>query len=141
MTILLGHVTCDECGQAGEYDGPQYSMIEAIGAYQRRTGLKAVGLHRKMADELFHQRFVACAGCHGQGLIDYHHGVGYIVCGNCHGNGYIFNGSKEEWQDIREQVLGSFPDAIVDPDRCRDIENQVFLFSPLPSELGSRPEN
>jgi len=49
-----GSPGCDTCGEPGEYDGWHPGMHEAMARYQSKYGLKPIGPHRKMADELLH---------------------------------------------------------------------------------------
>jgi len=40
---VTGVEVCPDCKRRGDSDGWKYSMIEAMGAYQERTGLKPIG--------------------------------------------------------------------------------------------------
>ncbi len=112
MTWLSCEV-CPTCGDVGEYDGWHYSMQEAMGAYQRRYGLKPIGPHRRLADELFAGATIACPLCNGRGLRDADAGEGYLECVLCSSTGQLMRLSAEEFQARRREVLAAYPDASV----------------------------
>jgi hypothetical protein len=56
----MGTPLCSRCGGPGEYDGWHYRMDEAMASYQSLYGLKPIGPHRRMADELFNEVKVKC---------------------------------------------------------------------------------
>lgn len=113
-----GAPTCSGCGQVGQYDGWHYTMHESMAKYQKLYGLKPIGPHRKIADELFEGTTRRCETCQGKGLEVLHIDValdeGYRTCSMCSGLGCNFTRSADEISAIRQRVLESFPDAGVD---------------------------
>ena len=104
-----GMPTCPSCGQPGQYDGWHYGMYEAMSVYQNMHGLKPIGPHRRLADELFADASVACLTCAGRGLLDVSGGEAWIQCSDCRGIGYIWKITAEEVKVLRRQVLEAFP--------------------------------
>ncbi len=90
-------------------------MHEAMARYQSRYGLKPVGPHRRMADELFESASVECEACQGRGLHDAGASADYEICPTCSGFGWFFARSHEEIQQLRQRILDAFPDAAADP--------------------------
>lgn len=121
--------TCPSCGQPGQYDGWHYGMYEAMSVYQNMYGLKPIGPHRRLADELFANTSVACLTCAGKGLLDVSAGDAWIPCPDCRGMGYVWKSTSGEVKALRRQVLEAFPDAAC---RCR----QMFSRGPR-SEPGN----
>jgi hypothetical protein len=85
-------------------------MIEAMGAYQKRTGLKPIGAHRALADNILSPHMEVCARCNGKGLVDIEDGEDWKICPTCGGEQYLFRESKEEFDAIRSKILLAFPD-------------------------------
>ena len=112
--IITGKISCDFCYQEGQYVGWGYSMIEAMGQYQWRYGLKPIGTHRSYAVKLFITAHVICEACHGKGLIDIDYGENYRICEVCHGNGWVLAWSEEQFDEVRKQILDRYPNAGVD---------------------------
>jgi len=108
-----GSAVCCSCGQKGEYVGWGYSIIEAMAAYQQRTGLKPAGPHRTMADELLGPLFRVCDVCGGKELLTIAGGSDWKDCPACAGNCCVPTASKAAWEEARRQVLCIFPDADV----------------------------
>ena len=111
---VLGVEVCSDCGQRGRFDGWQLSMIEMMAAYQHRTDLRSIGPHRAMTDELLVSHMKVCDQCKGRGVIDLNNGEGFEICPRCNLAGSIFDGSPEEFQAIRQQIISVYPFA--DPD-------------------------
>jgi hypothetical protein len=111
----MGTPFCRRCGGPGEYDGWHYRMHEAMARYQSLYGLKPIGPHRRMADELFNDVKVKCEACGGRGLRDVNGGASWEHCGVCRGLGILFTGPATEIAEIRSRVLDVFPDAAADP--------------------------
>src|SRR2546426_11670807 len=64
------------------------SMIERMGLYSRHTGLKPIGPHRPLADELFKDVTLICGHCDGDGFIDPGRGDDrWTYCPACDGSG------------------------------------------------------
>jgi hypothetical protein len=77
-------------------------------------GLKPIGPHRPLADELFEGTTRPCETCQGKGLIDVALDEGYRTCSVCSSLGYMFTRSTDEISAIRQRVLEEFPEAGVD---------------------------
>jgi hypothetical protein len=110
--IGLGVEVCPDCGEHGTYDGWHFSVIEFMGAYVQRTGLKPYGAHRVLADKLIESRMKNCPQCDGRGMIDINHGESYKICSMCHGKLAIFDGSQEELESLQQEVLRAYPYAV-----------------------------
>jgi RecJ-like exonuclease len=108
---LTGTPVCGTCGTPGEYDGWHFGMHEMMAQYQSRFGLKPIGLHRKLADELFSKVTVKCHVCDGKGIRNLNGGESYEICGICRGLGSLFAGPLTELIEIRRRILEAFPDA------------------------------
>jgi uncharacterized protein (DUF983 family) len=109
--VWLFRKVCPACGEGGKYDGWHHSMIEAIGAYQRRYGLKPIGPHRQLADQLFTGATCTCPLCGGRGLLDAEVEDGYTECPLCRGTGRLMLLDAEEFHARRREVLVAYPDA------------------------------
>jgi hypothetical protein len=91
-------------------------MHEAMARYQTYTGLKPVGPHRSMTDELFWTGpRIRCEACNGKGLHDA--GPTWVECPACQGEGTPPNSrmSQEERSRLRRLVLEVYPNAAADP--------------------------
>ena len=98
------------CGQA-EFSGWSHSVVEMMGEYQRVHGLKCIGPHRRLADQVFAGAFLTCATCGGSG---YHDDLAHRrsgVCADCDGLGQRPTVSREDIERRRALVLAAFPDA------------------------------
>lgn len=109
-----GSPGCSRCGEPGEYDGWHPGMHEAMARYQSKYGLKPIGPHRKMADELLGSLNEKCESCNGRGLRDTATGS-WQVCPACRGFGSFFTRPAYEIQVLRRRVLAAYPDAGADP--------------------------
>jgi RecJ-like exonuclease len=89
-------------------------MHEAMGRYQNKYGLKPIGPHRRLADELFADASVACVSCKGRGLLDGSTTEAWIHCPRCQGMGFVWRRSAGQVEALRRQVLQAFPDAAVE---------------------------
>jgi hypothetical protein len=103
---------CSLCGKRGAFDGWGYSMVERMGAYQRRTGLKPMGSHRPLADRLLAHLFRDCPVCAGRDLLDNGDEQSWHFCIECDGTGRII-ADRAEFEQARMEVLRVFPDAAV----------------------------
>lgn len=110
-----GSPVCRTCGEPGEYDGWHPGMHEAMARYQSKYGLKPIGPHRKMADELLGSLNESCEPCDGRGLRDTANGRSWQVCAACRGFGSFFTRPAYEIQALRRRVLAAYPDAAADP--------------------------
>ena len=109
--IGLGVEVCPDCGQHGQYVGWHFSVVESMGAYSQRTSLKPIGPHRSLADKLLSPHMKACDHCKGVGVIDVENGKTWKDCPGCHGAQYLFDGTEEELEAIRQEIYNTFPDA------------------------------
>jgi hypothetical protein len=113
----LGEEICPDCNQRGEYAGYRLSVVEHMCSYAVRTKLAPFGPHRQFADTLLDPFFKKCPNCNGQGLVEvseedyieikYGHDV--TVCPMCRLGKYLFDGTPEEFETIRKQVLTAYP--------------------------------
>jgi diguanylate cyclase (GGDEF)-like protein len=92
-------------------------MYEAMARYQSqsRYGLKPIGPHRKMADELLGSLSKKCEPCGGRGLRDTANGHSWQVCEACRGFGSFFTRPAYEIQALRRRIVATYPDAAADP--------------------------
>jgi hypothetical protein len=114
-TVRMSTPTCQSRGGAGDYDGWFYRMHEAMAAYQTAYGLKSLGPHRRLADELFDAVTVRCPACDARGIQDAGDGANWVFCELCRGLRVLFRGPVTELIEIRRRVLEAFPDAAADP--------------------------
>jgi hypothetical protein len=111
--IWLGLEQCETCGKFGEYDGWGYNMVEAMGAYQRRTGMKPLGPHRALTDEFLSPLMRSCEICNGMGLIPIEEEGTCCYCPACKGTKVLRTVSDEVFEVARQQVLKEYPEATV----------------------------
>ena len=90
-------------------------MHEAMARYQTLYGLKPIGAHRQMADELFNDVTILCKACGGQSLRDVNSGASWERCISCRGLGILFTKPAAEIAGIRRRVLDAFSGAAADP--------------------------
>src|SRR5512139_40684 len=109
--IRLGKEVCPDCGQKGCYVGWNYSHREVMGHYHSRTGLKPLGPHRPLADELFKPYWQTCPKCKGAGLIDTDYGESWKSCPVCGGDMVLFTGNAAQREAIRQKILRKYPEA------------------------------
>ncbi len=83
------------------------SMTEKMGAYQRATGLKPVGLHRSAADTLLQRVSHRCVPCGGQGYVAVR--SAWIWCELCGGLGRVMTPRAQLL--LRGRVEEQFPGA------------------------------
>jgi hypothetical protein len=55
-------------------------------------------------------RMKPCPECGGRGMLDINSGEDYRICPTCKGNGYLFTGTPDELEAIRQVILEEFPD-------------------------------
>jgi hypothetical protein len=101
---------CTECGEQGTYDGWDGLMHDRMAAYARVRGLKPIGPHRPLTDELFKDAFLTCVRCEGRGYLpsDADH---CRPCDTCSACGVVLALPQEEIAALRARVLEAFPDA------------------------------
>lgn len=113
----LGEEICPKCNQRGEYAGYRLSVVEHMCSYAVRTRLAPFGPHRQFADTLLDPFFKKCPNCDGQGLVEVSkedvfeltRGHDGTVCPVCKMGKYLFDGTPEEFEAIRKQVLTAYP--------------------------------
>ena len=110
----IGTEVCTSCGRSGEYDGWHPRMHEAMARYQTHYGLKPMGPHRTMADELFKAVKARCDVCGGRGLLDSTDRDDWQVCERCRGFGSVFTKPAQEIAALRRSVLARYPEAAAD---------------------------
>lgn len=111
--ILVGVPRCEECGVPGVYDGWHYTMYEAMANYQRRYGVKPVGPHRPMSDQLLAGATSTCSDCTGKGLRDTSNHISFSKCSRCQGLGTLWAKSPEEIGMLLRRILAEYPNAEV----------------------------
>ena len=116
-----GSPKCMSCGKPGQYDGWHFGMYESMGRYQNMYGLRPMGPHRPLADELFDNTSRACVTCKGRGLLTVSANDSWMLCPDCRGMGHVWTISPERIKALRQMVLDAFPDA--------GVETSVDLFS------------
>ena len=109
--VILGVEVCDSCGAHGTFNGWGLSMIESMGAYQKRYNLRAIGPHRKMTDELFKGRMNKCDQCNGEGVVGTIDDDRGEICPKCQRKQYTFDGSSEEFESLRQKIIAIYPSA------------------------------
>jgi hypothetical protein len=121
--VELSVKVCPECGEEGIFDGWGLSVIEMMGSYQRRYNLRPIGPHRKMTDELFHGRMKKCEFCHGFGLIGSSEDDHHEICPECNFGQYVFDGTPEEFESIRQKIFAAYPYADLSVEMPKRTEN------------------
>ena len=83
------------------------SVIERMGAYQRATGLKPVGVHRPAADKLLKGASHRCVQCGGEGYFKVR--SAWLWCEVCGGLGRVMTPKAQPL--LRGRVEEKFPGA------------------------------
>jgi hypothetical protein len=83
------------------------SMIERMSAYQRATGLRPIGLHRRTADRLLRGVSQHCMHCRGDGHRPA--GASWLWCETCGGLGRLM--TPRALLTLRHLVTNQFPAA------------------------------
>jgi len=109
---LLGTPTCSDGLRGGVLDGWHRTMYEGMAAYQYAYGLKPIGPHRVLADEILTPLRATCAGCKGRGVFTAVPGTGWRACPACEGTCGYWTCTDEELAEARGKVLEAFPDAM-----------------------------
>src|SRR2546427_10614177 len=113
-----GHRTgarcCQSCGAQHQFDRWGLTMHEQMAVYQYVYGLKPIGPHGPLADELLASKRQPCRLCEGAGIITLHRGDSWGLCATCEGTGGHWTCRFEEVGALRRLVLQQFPDARVD---------------------------
>ena len=104
--ILLGEENCPSCGTKGKYDGLGLTGIEAMGDFQRLTGLPAIGPHKPQMPN-FSER---CPACNGRSIVDIKQWCRWVSCRSCNGTGSIVTVSEEQFIEIQKAAWKIFDD-------------------------------
>ena len=90
-----------------EYRGIYFMMAR----YQALRGVKPVGPHRSLADDLLTNIACECESCEGRGCFFICGGMVRLVCPICNSLGEIYSISIGELLALRQKVLDHYPDA------------------------------
>ena len=125
---LIGMATpsCPRCGEPGEYDGWRQGSLAKMAIYQAVYGLKPIGKHRPLADQLFAGLLKRCSDCGGKGLRDVVADRSYYVCSTCLGAGVVLAGTHEDLERARQAVLSKHPNAAAP--RVAPSEGAILLY-------------
>ncbi len=106
---------CPNCGQAGRYEGWQFSGIERRGMESKKHrelyGLLLEGPHAQLTRQRFAEATRACPDCHGRGYQDAATSKSTPDCPACDGLGSVWAKPLEEMVALRRHVLASYPEA------------------------------
>lgn len=109
---LVNWPECQTCGALHEFAGWFRFSNETMAAYQYAYGLKPVGPHRALANQLLDPSRAWCPECYGSGIhtddINRWH-----MCSSCEGTGGHWTCTQEQLEALRRQVLEQFPEAAV----------------------------
>jgi hypothetical protein len=109
---LVSWPECQTCGALHEFAGWFRHRHESMAAYQYAHGLKPIGPHRALADELLGPSRTWCRQCGGSGIL-----TGDVnrwhKCPSCEETGGYWTCTEEQLEALRGQVLERFPDAAV----------------------------
>jgi hypothetical protein len=110
---LVGLATekCEDCGEDGVYDGWDYSVVEHMCAYARRTGLAPLGPHRELAHLLLDDVLSPCEECQGRGVLDIQGGKSWRECPKCNGARCVRTVSEGAFGERVAMVLAAYPEA------------------------------
>ncbi len=104
------------CGVVGVFDGWFNDRLESMTWYQKRYGLKPIGLHRPLADKLLAGATRSCPECSGRGYHDIGSGKAYRICKSCEGAGYPLIISAKDLATRRSDILAEYPTAAAPSD-------------------------
>jgi hypothetical protein len=129
-TFQTNSPECNDGQRRGVYAGWHFSMYESMARYQYIYGLKPLGPHRGLTDQLLSPLRVDCPRCGHAGLLDLNEGERCRACPVCEGTGGSWGAPDDVVKAIRESILEAFPDAAAPP--------VCFLGGPLALKV---PEN
>ncbi len=89
-------------------------MYEAMLDYQRSCGLKPIGPHRRLANQVFAGAFTSCQACDGRGILDGGAPDTHALCPSCDGHGQLAAVPDDEIEQRRALVLEKYPDTACD---------------------------
>jgi hypothetical protein len=108
--VTEGASVCRFCGQKATFGFWSHSVVEFMGRYQERSGLKALGPHRQYADRLLALVLTPCGVCGGTGLIEQGEERCW-QCSECAGRGTMPAPTDPFVQEIVRLVCERYPDA------------------------------
>ena len=109
-SVGLGAEVCPDCGEHGQYAGWHFGVVESMCAYHQRTGLSPIGPHRPLADKLITPHMQVCEQCKGVGVIEIENCKSFKDCPGCHGAQFLFDGTDEELEALRQEIYLEFPE-------------------------------
>jgi hypothetical protein len=109
--LLIRSPICSTCGNEGEFHGWRLSVHESMARYQYVYGLKPIGPHRQVADDLLFDLRAPCPRCLWDGIITVEGGGTWRMCPVCEGTGGFWTPPDEQVEAVRQEILKQFPDA------------------------------
>ena len=104
--VWLGEEICRSCGEIGTPDGYGLTGIEAMGNFNRLTGLPTIGPHRKTLPEFTE----ICPACNGEGMVVIEQWDRWFSCRSCGGTGEIVTVSQKKFKEIQKAAWKIFDD-------------------------------
>ncbi len=101
---------CGACGQPGVFDGWHLSMHEMMACYQYVYGVKPLGPHRPLTDQLLGPMRQRCSNCAGNGICSLS-ADGWRGCAACEGTGGVWTGTALQLEAAYREILRNFPNA------------------------------
>lgn len=110
--LRTGEEVCPECGVRGRFDGWKVSLIERMGMYQRRTGMKPMGPHRVLTDLLLDPMLKECDHCQGDGVVTLAD-ESWSICPRCQGLMFVRTVDAALYDETRRRIAREFPEEAV----------------------------
>ena len=104
--VWLGEEICRSCGEIGTPDGYGLTGIEAMGNFNRLTGLPTIGPHRKTLPEFTE----ICPACQGEGVVVIEQWDRWFSCRSCSGSGQIVTVPEKKFLEIQKSAWKIFDD-------------------------------
>ena len=104
--VWLGEEICRSCGEIGTPDGYGLTGIEAMGNFNRLTGLPTIGPHRKTLPEFTE----ICPACNGEGVVVIEQWDRWFSCRSCGGTGEIVTVPQKKFIEIQKAAWKIFDD-------------------------------
>ncbi len=102
--VWLGEEICRSCGEIGTPDGYGLTGIEAMGNFNRLTGLPTIGPHRKTLPEFTE----ICPACQGEGVVVIEQWDRWYLCRSCGGTGEIVTVPEKKFMEIQKAAWEVF---------------------------------
>jgi hypothetical protein len=112
-----GTPECRDGRKRGRYAGWRLATDERMARYQHVYGLKPIGPHRPLADELLTPLRATCPRCEYEGILNFYQGRLWLACPDCQGTGGSWVVPDGVVQATRATVLEAYPDASAPPVR------------------------